>query len=67
MGVSAYVGMRVIAYAYPDEMPTWAQAVRVAFALVLIVCVIGFFVIRARMYWSGDDLEPAADKEPDRR
>ncbi|KAA1395656.1 hypothetical protein [Aeromicrobium ginsengisoli] len=60
VGVTGYIGMRVMEYAYPHSPPDWSEAVRGAFGLVMAVGAVGFLVIRARMYWSGDDLETAA-------
>jgi len=49
-------------YAYPHQPPDWSLLMRGVFGLVMFVGVIGFFVMRARMYWSGDDLT-SADRE----
>lgn len=58
VGVTGYIGMHVMDYAYPHDLPTWAEVTNVAFGLVLAVGVIGFLVIRLRMYLAGDDLQP---------
>jgi hypothetical protein len=67
VGVTGYIGTHVMEYAYPHSPPDWSEAVRGVFALIMIVGAIGFFAVRARMYWSGDDLEQVVDKEPDPR
>ena len=64
VSLTGYVGIRVMEYAYPHQPPDWSMLVRVVFGLVMFVGVIGFFVIRARMYWSGDDLTPADRERP---
>ncbi|KRC65291.1 hypothetical protein ASE12_11260 [Aeromicrobium sp. Root236] len=64
VGVTGYIGMHVVDYAYPHQPPDWSVAVRGVFAIVFTVGAIGFLVIRARMYWSGDDLTPADRERP---
>jgi hypothetical protein len=58
-GATGYVGLRIVQYAYPHDPPPGAAAALGICGALMVVGVVGFLVIRARMYWSGDDLEPA--------
>jgi len=59
VGVTGYIGMHMVDYAYPHDPPTWAEVIYGACGLVMIIGAIGFLAIRASMYLAGDDLEAA--------
>ncbi|WP_244633541.1 hypothetical protein [Aeromicrobium sp. CFBP 8757] len=52
-----YVGQRFVQYAYPGQRPDGASFAIGIFTVVLIAGIIGFVVVRTRMYLSGDDLD----------
>ena len=58
VGLTGYVGKKIVQYAYPTDPPSAAVAVITLFALAIIVGVAGFLAVRTRMYLKGDDLAP---------
>lgn len=62
VGVTGYVGSRIVQYAYPGNPPPGAEVAIGAFSLVMILGFLGFLAVRTRMYLQGDDLQPAPDR-----
>ncbi|MCL8251678.1 hypothetical protein AERO_09815 [Aeromicrobium fastidiosum] len=52
-----YVGQRFVQYAYPGQRPDGASLAVGIFAVVFLAGIVGFAVVRTRMYLSGDDLD----------
>ncbi len=52
-----YVGQRFVQYAYPGQRPDGASFAIGIFAVVFLAGIVGFVVVRTRMYLSGDDLD----------
>ncbi|MEJ7633282.1 hypothetical protein [Aeromicrobium sp.] len=61
VGATGYAGIQIVQYAYPRTLPVAASATIALFALVMIVGIGGFAIIRVRMYLKGDDLAPKVD------
>lgn len=58
VGLTGYVGKGAVGYAFLDDTSSTAQILTGVFIALLVIGVVGFLVVRTRMYLAGDDLTP---------